>query len=177
MKRLSIFFLLTVVFIFAQAQSCYWVVMKDKAGTTFDPYSYFDSKAIERYRLCGADLYDISNYPMNEGYVSQVVALSTEEVGQSRWLNAVAVMATEEQIAEIEQLPFVEKIDLIASGMEVAESITQIEVQQSNNPTPLPFNNYSITDQLKRMQGELFVDKGIDGTGVHLEWRHRDVPH
>ena len=44
-----------------QAQNNYWVMLTDKAGTTFDPYSYFDSKAIERYRLNNADLYDITS--------------------------------------------------------------------------------------------------------------------
>ena len=40
-------FLLT--FFGASAQNVYWVFLADKAGTTFDPYSYFDSKALERY--------------------------------------------------------------------------------------------------------------------------------
>ena len=81
------------------AQSCWWVFLTDKQGCTFDPYTYFDAKAIERYRLNHADLWDSSNYPLNEKYVQGVCALATEEVGQSRWFNAVAVMATAEQAA------------------------------------------------------------------------------
>lgn len=149
------------------SQDCYWVVLKDKAGTTFDPYDYFDAKAIERYSLCGADIYDESNYPLNQGYVSQVVALSTEEVGQSRWLNAVAVMATEDQIVAIEQLPFVLKTDLIARGMEVAECKRETLPGQMNS-TVLQQSNAIVTDQLLRMQGDKFVAKGIDGTGVRI---------
>ena len=30
----------------ATAQNVYWVLLTDKAGTTFDPYTYFDEKAI-----------------------------------------------------------------------------------------------------------------------------------
>ena len=89
------------------AQNVYWVMLTDKAGTTFDPYSYFDAKAIERYQQCGADLYDISNYPLNASYVEGVDALATEEVGTSRWLNAVGVVAKPAQVAAIEQLPYV----------------------------------------------------------------------
>ena len=53
---------------------CFWVFFTDKNDTQFDPYSYFDAKAIERYQQCGADLYDISNYPLNDSYVNAVNA-------------------------------------------------------------------------------------------------------
>ena len=157
------------------AQGCYWVVLKDKAGTTFDPYSYFDAKAIERYRQVGADLYDVSNYPLNQEYVMQVNAIANEEVGQSRWLNAVAVMATGEQAAAIERLPFVERVDMIASSMEVASvertennRSTSQESMSSNEGSGMVTNTLQITDQLKRMQGDMFVERGIDGTGVRI---------
>ena len=60
------------------SQQAYWVFLTDKAGTTFDPYSYFDAKAIERYHQCGADLYDITNYPLNDGYVKQIETILTD---------------------------------------------------------------------------------------------------
>ena len=158
-------------FSIVNSQNCYWVLLRDKAGTTFDPYSYFDAKAIERYRMCGADMYDVSNYPLNQNYVSQIDAIAAEEVGQSRWFNAVAVMATEEQIAAIEQLPFVRRTELIATTMQIAQckELWQTESIESNNSQ---FENQNsqptLADQLIRMQGELFVAKGIDGTGVRI---------
>ena len=60
---LTIAFALLAIAGFAQ-QKCYWVFLTDKNDTQFDPYTYFDAKAIERYQKCGADLYDISNYPL-----------------------------------------------------------------------------------------------------------------
>lgn len=175
MKNTIRFFLLLAIFNFqfsifnsAQAQSCYWVLLSDKAGTSFDPYSYFDNKAIERYRLNNADLYDISNYPLNQEYVSQVDALASGEVGQSRWLNAVAVMATESQIAAIERLPFVLKTDLIASGMEIAKCRNTKKEEQSAMSVESQQDSQNITNQLLRMEGNLFVEKGIDGRGVRI---------
>ena len=84
MKKLSLILLvLSSVSVFCysplQAQSVYWIFLTDKQGTTFDPYSYFDAKAIERYNACGADLYDISNYPVNSSYEQGVSALATEK--------------------------------------------------------------------------------------------------
>ena len=92
---------------------CFWVFFSDKDDTQFDPYTYFDEKAIERYQQCGADLYDISNYPLNDGYVNTVGSYSTEVFGESRWLNALGIEATDDQAALIAQLPFVARVQEI----------------------------------------------------------------
>ena len=144
------------------SQQCYWVFLTDKAGTTFDPYTYFDAKAIERYRLNNADLYDISNYPLNDSYVCQVTALATEEVGQSRWFNATAVMATPDQIVRIQQLPFVKEVIAIESNMHLTNSHPNdsFELNQESEA--------NLHDQLVRMGGKYFREKGIDGKGVRI---------
>ncbi|MCR4659113.1 MAG: S8 family serine peptidase [Bacteroidales bacterium] len=149
------------------AQNTYWVFLADKAGTTFDPYSYFDAKAIERYNQCGANLYDISNYPLNSGYTAQVAALATDEVGSSRWLNAMAVDATESQAEAIAQLPFVTRVVMIAStnGMQPATSYKADSPDPTDQSTQ---NARTLTPQLTRMQGEAFRAKGIDGHGVRV---------
>lgn len=172
MKKLLSSLALMLILCSAHAQSCYWVFLTDKNGTTFDPYSYFDAKAIERYQRSHADLYDISNYPLNSGYVDQINAIATEEVGQSRWFNAIAVMATDDQIVQIEALPFVQYTDLIASDMQIAEYRksgfvrSESTIQASNLDTQN--TESTITDQLLRMQGDRFVAKGIDGNGIRI---------
>ncbi len=140
--------------------------LADKQGTTFDPYSYFDTQAIERYQQNGADLYDISNYPLNSDYVGQVDALATEEVGCSRWLNAVAVVATPDQVVRIEQLPFVSRVQRIGGDMQLAaySSTSASSYSEPSEPSDLP----KLTDQVVRMQGNLFRDKGIDGKGMRI---------
>ena len=150
-----------------RAQECYWVMFADKAGTTFDPYTYFDAKAIERYQLNGADLYDLSNYPLNQNYVAQVAALSTEEVGQSRWLNAEAIMATPEQVAAIEQLPFVTRVVMLAGDMQTA-SYNETDMDEASLATALNNFDNTLSDQLKRMGGKYFRAKGIDGKGIRI---------
>ena len=120
MKKVAFIFALVLAAIGAQAQQVYWVFLADKAGTTFDPYSYFDSKAIERYRACGADLYDVSNYPVSAAYEQGVAALATEKLGCSRWFNAVGVVATAEQAARIEALPYVLRVQPIEGDMLLA---------------------------------------------------------
>ncbi len=144
-----------------QAQNCYWVFFTDKKNTTFDPYQYFDAKALERYRQNNIDLYDITNYPLNAEYKAQVEDLTESYVGESRWFNAVAVMATEEEIAEVSVLPFVSATRLIASEAMLAQASTA-----SAHPT---VGHYDATlNQVALMQGEKFQQHHFDGKGVRI---------
>lgn len=146
----------------AMAQDkCFWVFFTDKNDTQFDPYSYFDAKAIERYQKCGADLYDISNYPLNDSYVGTVGSYSTEVFGESRWLNAVGIEATDDNAALIAQLPFVARVQEIVSNGTVTSVETGFKEIEDNGKDIL-------TDQLKRFGGQHFIDKGIDGKGMRI---------
>ncbi len=140
---------------------CFWVFFTDKNNTQFDPYSYFDAKAIERYQQCGADLYDISNYPLNDSYVGTVGSYSTEVFGESRWLNAVGIEATDDNAALIAQLPFVARVQEIVFNGTVANVKTEFkEIEEDNKDI--------LTDQVKRFGGQHFIDKGIDGKGLRI---------
>ena len=153
--------------IMAQSK-CFWVFFTDKNETQFDPYSYFDAKAIARYQQCGADLYDISNYPLNDSYVNSVCAYSTEVFGESRWLNAVGIEATDDNAALIAQLPFVARVQEIVSNGAMASfnGTEQSEFSNVLNDDDEPVD--ILTDQLKRFGGQHFVDKGIDGKGMRI---------
>ena len=154
---------------------CFWVFFTDKNDTQFDPYSYFDAKAIERYQQCGADLYDISNYPLNDSYVTAVNAYSTEIFGESRWLNAVGIEATDDNAALIAQLPFVARVQEIVSDGTLASLRAQRSNPESTSvdcfvvPPRNDDNDKDIlTDQLKRFGGQHFIDHGIDGKGMRI---------
>lgn len=161
MKRILsvLVFLLSSMTMFAQ--NCYWVFFTDKNNTTFDPYSYFDVKAIERYQLNKLNLYDISNYPVNERYTDAVNALTEENVGVSRWLNAQAVMASEAQIDAVKQLPFVAGVQLIATEAMLA----QVPVATKSEDVEV-FD--ATLKQVALMQGEKFQARNINGKGVRI---------
>jgi hypothetical protein len=148
-------------------EKCFWVFFTDKNDTQFDPYSYFDAKAIARYNQCGADLYDISNYPLNDSYVNAVGSYSTEIFGESRWLNAIGIEATDDNATLIAQLPFVARVQEIVSNGTLASSqgatTTQSGLEASENETV-----DILTDQLKRFGGQHFIDNNIDGKGMRI---------
>ena len=148
------------------AQNVYWVFLTDKEGTAFDPYTYFDPKALDRYAQCGADLYDRSNYPLADEYVRGVNALATEEVGQSRWLNAIGVVATPSQAETIARLPYVSRVQMIGGDMQLAWKADYSRASQLLEQSD-PVDS-TLTPQLIRMQGQLFRQAGIDGKGIRI---------
>ena len=162
MRKFFLIAILALLSSMVMAQDkCFWVFFTDKNDTQFDPYSYFDAKAIARYNQCGADLYDISNYPLNDSYVNTVASYSTEVFGESRWLNAIGIEATDDNAALIAQLPFVAKVQEIVSDGTMARVETEFKEVEGDTKDIL-------TDQLKRFGGQHFIDKGIDGKGMRI---------
>ena len=165
MKKQILTAIIALLAIAGMAQeNYYWVFLTDKNDTQFDPYTYFDAKAIERYQQCGADLYDISNYPLNNEYINTIDGYATELYGESRWLNAIGISTTPENALLIEQLPFVAKIQEIVSNGVLASALSW----QGTPATKQPETVDILTDQLKRFGGQYFVDNGIDGKGLRI---------
>lgn len=161
MKKFFILIFCLAVAVPMFAQNCYWVFFTDKNNTTFDPYQYFDAKAIERYQLNNLNLYDISNYPVNQDYKDQVNTITEGYVGESRWFNALAVMATENEIEIVKTLPFVAGTQLICT-----ESVLAQAPEQSTETALTTYD--ARMNQIALMQGEKFQQKNINGKGVRI---------
>ncbi|MBP5400685.1 MAG: S8 family serine peptidase [Bacteroidales bacterium] len=160
MKKTLLFLALFVWTFVVSAQDLYWVFFTDKNGTDFDPYAYFDAKAIQRRTQQQLPLFDSTDFPLNRSYVTAVERLSDELVGESRWFNAAAVSTS--RIDEIRRLPFVAAVTPIATRAVPAS------VSRDADFPAVPANTALLYSQLRRMQGEQFVDNGIDGTGIRI---------
>lgn len=162
-----LFFFVSSIHLFSQ--SYYWVVFTDKKDVVFDPYSYFDEKAIDRYKLNGADLYHISNHPLNASYVDAVSRLTDSVVGESRWFNAMAVAASSDQIHQISLLPYVAYVRaIVESNAQLAEYDYLCQEDAVYDMGSVEMTSAQYDEQLLRMQGNLFGDAGFDGKGVRI---------
>jgi len=160
--KLLIFLLLTLNL--SLKSQTHWVVFTDKHDTQFNPYEYFDKLAIERRLSIGYDLYDKSDFPLNENYITTVSKLADSTSYSSRWMNALSVWANESDIYKISLLPFVKEIiPILDSGMELSSYKTSFDLASlSKNDT------YIWDNQLKRMGGDLFKENGVNGHGVRI---------
>jgi hypothetical protein len=160
MRKFLVSFALIFCAVVASAQDLYWVFFTDKNGTEFDPYAYFDAKAIQRRVQQQLPLCDSTDFPLNRTYITAVDRLSEEMIGESRWFNAVAVGTF--RIDEIRALPFVAAVTPIESHA-VPASVSSEE----SAPTAAA-DIAHIYPQLDRMQGKRFVEQGIDGSGIRI---------
>ncbi len=130
----------------------------NKQNSTFNPYTYFDQKAIDRRIKTGISLYDSTDFPVNTHYINEVSDLVDSTNIITRWFNGISVIATDEQIAEVEKLSFVRKIQPIYLQTYITSYDTFLTESDSN----------LIRRQLEIMQGQKFIDNGITGKGVRI---------
>lgn len=141
------------------AQESYWVFFTDKKDVQFNPYEYFDTKAIERRITNNVALNDPSDWPLNSNYVQAVTKLADSVSGHTRWFNALSVKATSEQIAQIKTLPFVKKI----------ESMEYYAIPASIKGCDHSAENYNLRrKQLDILGKEDFEKGGFRGKGVRI---------
>jgi len=141
----------------------YWVFLKDKKGVTFDPYSYFDKKTIERRRQYGIPLVDSTDFPLNNNYVNTIYKIADSTSNHSRWFNAMSVYATDQEIKEISKLDFVSSVSEMRSFVYTAD-YKNSEWDTAVSPKMLE----TLKKQTERMGGNYFQQAGVDGKGIRI---------
>ncbi|MCD6366488.1 MAG: hypothetical protein J7L46_03000, partial [Bacteroidales bacterium] len=139
-------------------QTHYLVFFKDKAETSFNPYQYFDTKAIDRREKTGISLYDSTDFPLNQHYVDEVCQIIDSSRYQLRWFNALEVWATASEIKEVAELPFVKKTMPIFSSKK--------QISSYNKPYSFELDsvgNQLLSMQLQVMGGDLFMERKVNG--------------
>lgn len=140
----------------------YWIVLKDKPNAAFDPYAYFDARAIERRVIEGIPLYDWYDLPVNSDYINSITAICARLSVASRWLNAAVVYANEAEINQIKSLSFVKEV--VQSGSKVVichnskESNDLFEIL--DNPKSYP--------QVEKLGQALWKEKNMSGKGIRI---------
>lgn len=150
----------------AAAQNKYWVFFTDKDGVAFDPHSYFDQKAIDRRNREGIPLNHYTDRPVRSDYLSTIQSSVDSVTFASRWFNAAVCIASPEQIATIEHLPFIDRIE----SRQLTAAITELTGDTIENPHPtITDRNWVVLKgQTQRLGLEKFRKAGIDGAGMRI---------
>ena len=154
--------LIGFLFLFGKAllaQSSYWIFFTDKKDVSFNPYEYFDAKAIERRMKNNIPLNDPTDWPLNETYVSTITNIVDSVSGQTRWFNALAVRASEDQIIQIKKLKFVKEVQLM--------EFYAIPAKHKSAYLNSDYTNQR-KQQLEIMGWSMFKKNKINGKGVRI---------
>ena len=151
--------LLTLLWQGISAQESYWVFFKDKNNVQFNPYTYFDAKAIARRVKNDVPINDPTDWPLNENYIKTVRNMVDSISGQTRWFNALAVMASQEQIQQIQQLDFVKSVEMMS----------YYAIPASKNGCNKSYQYYNMRNQQLDILGRKdFKKAGFNGKGVRI---------
>jgi serine protease AprX len=169
----------------------YWVFFTDKPDEGFDPYRFFDPKAIERRIRNGQCLYDPVDLPVSTAYLDAVALLADSVDVVSRWLNAAFVFADALPVEALERLPFVDRVEKTSGNLILAEQPSD-NLDMADYLGEDPFSDplrgdmhigdvamvlpvmisstqaETLGKQIDHMQGRLFADNGYDGTGIRI---------
>ena len=120
----------------ANAEILVWVYFIDKGSLEHfrnsEPINVVSERSIlRRLKVRSLDqVVDYTDLPVEQTYVDQVASLAIQVRNRSKWFNSVSVRATKSQVSELEEIPFVRQIDLLArfrkkdSGEEVTRPST-----------------------------------------------------
>jgi serine protease AprX len=155
----TVFFSLVVSELFAQEDDAIrcWVFFRDKHQSTFDPYAYFDDKAILRRQREGLSLADSSDFPVSEKYIQAVMPFLDSYEGESRWLNAAVCYMNTHAQQQVAQLPFVVGV----------RPMERLPLETCIHST-LGFDQSLLRAQTAILGYPKFAEKGINGKGVNI---------
>ena len=142
----------------------WWIYFTDKDGVNFDPYLFFDSKAIERRLRHNQDLYDKADFPVSESYLAGIT-FGVETVNVvSRWLNAVNVNAQFWQMEVIRQLPYVKSVE--PENVLLLVAAENPDKYQRSTPTETQIER--LRAHTAHFKGDYFADRGMDGSSIRI---------
>ncbi|MEL6537986.1 MAG: S8 family serine peptidase [Bacteroidota bacterium] len=108
--------------------------------------------------MLGLDVYQPTDIPVYGTYVEAVQAVGATPLVASKWLNAVSVRLTPEQVLQLEAQTFVKAVSPIVGELVPANS------QQPRRDTANWSGN--LTDVLRQVRADAFFQAGLTGEGV-----------
>ena len=156
--KFNLFLLLLFLLNNSIAQSKYWVFLNNKDNVEFNPYKYFDIKAIERREKLNINLYDNSDLPINQKYIKEIARFSDTITGQSRWFNALSCIITDSNLIKINNLPFVKEI---IKMQYFKQDICNYNLRNEGKLALLK-------GQIESMNGNLFINNNFNGKGIRI---------
>ena len=117
--RFLLFFLVAfLVSGLVPAQNRYAVYYKYKPQTSLsleEPGTFLTPKALDRRGREGVSV-DSLDLPVSQKYVDEVYLHSNYMLYSSKWFNATLLVTDEAGVMELESLPFVDRVELVANG-------------------------------------------------------------
>src|SRR5690554_3268546 len=170
-ERILILGALLALPILTMAQDRYAIHYKYKPQSQYSlesPGEFLLEKALDR-RIREGIAMDSTDLPVSRKYVELVSALVEGVPYHSKWLNASLVVATEDQVQEINKLPFVKGTELVGRGF-----YSQVlDGKKESRKIPVSFRIKSKKEDAYEFQNDILGipamhTEGYTGAGVMI---------
>jgi hypothetical protein len=154
----------------------YWLFFRDKGPVSLSKRSALLSEAKQRLTARALErrakvlpanaLVDETDFELYQPYLNELIGRGFAPVATSRWLNGVSIYATAEEIAALQNLPFVQSMQRVAYlAAPPAPSITP-EPPALLKTTAHRFEYGNSLAQMEQIKATVLHDAGINGTNV-----------
>jgi len=151
----------------ALGQNKYWVSFTVKTTKNFDPYKFFDPKTIQNRISQGKPISDWYDLPVNPEFIQGVRSIADSTGYSSRWLNGMAVFASQKELPLIASLPYVKNIEpmgIMAASASYSPRSTPISKEDETDSA----KRSKVADQFDGLEGNEMVAHGLSGKGIRI---------
>jgi hypothetical protein len=134
----------------SMAQTKYWIFFTDKDTTQYDYRLHLTEEAIEKRTLQEIPLLQYTDIPLKENYIQSIKNKQIKPIMQSKWLNAVSAILTENDKKKLDSLPFIRQIIPIYDRLKILSFKDTIEYHTA----------------LEQMEAYHFTKEKLNGDGV-----------
>lgn len=171
MKKFSVFvFLIYTVFVFGQTQDA-WVYFNDKPQATYyldNPQEMLSQRALDR-RITQNIPLDFSDVPIHQPFIDEIINTGLVQVlAQSKWMNAIHIRGTFDNISGLSGFTFIENIDFADKSLNTQQKLNTgytPRVSQKILDTQESFAYGSSANQIQLHNGQLLHQQGFTGNG------------
>jgi subtilisin family serine protease len=173
MKKIIYILLLSISFnLYSQTEDA-WVYFSDKPDAAYfiaNPLEMLSERSIERRIRQGISI-DNKDVPVDTSYLTQIETVSGITIlAKSKWLNAVHIEGTIEDINALLSLDFVLSIEFANSALNsriaVENTLTDSHFQKLDIQTD--FNYGQATNQIEMLNGDFLHENDFTGTGMQI---------
>jgi subtilisin family serine protease len=149
-----------------------WVFLRDKGPSeTAAAPSPLTPRAVSRRQLRGRGASPFLDLPVAPAYLEAVGRTVSRVRHPSRWFNAVSVEATRAQVAALEALPFVARLDVVRRYRRREEPVARQEAEtgaaDKGSPERSPIIDYGTSlGQLQQIRVPAVHERGYTGAGT-----------
>lgn len=174
MKKIMLLMVLLFTAGLCFAQEDAWVYFKDKPDSEFylsNPSEMLSQKALDRRTKQNIAL-DEKDVPLHTAYVESIVASPGISVmAKSKWLNALHIRGTKEDILLLQTLEFVSYVEFADKSLNSTSRTSnqqQVVAVKKELETQTDFNYGTSANQIQMLNGHLLHQSNYTGTGMTI---------